>query len=521
MNSIGNIDSFMFVLPELIIAATMVIIFLLEALIAPQGKKRQIIFPLLAGLGLVAALVLLFATGGFAFISNRPIIFNGLITLDPFSVFSRGLVIIATTLVIFLGIDQPSLPDSRRIEYHGLLLLLTLGMCLLASANHLLMIFVALETVSLASYLLTGFDNRSGRSAEAGLKYVLYGGVASGVMLFGFTLLFGLFGELSLSTLGRAIVGSQALQNSAGQWAALIAFVFVLTGIGFKIAAAPFHMWCPDVYEGAPTPFTALLSVAPKAAGFAVLMRITFLIFPNTANAGRVLLNHAVPWVLVLGIVASITMTLGNLSAIWQNNLKRLLAYSSIAHAGYLLMGVVAGGSDGIGALIVYLAVYLAMNIGAFAVVAAVDRAYQKAQDAKSDNVQLHSSEDISAFCGLGRRAPLLALCMAIFLISLAGLPPTAGFIGKLYLFAALIKNGGFWYVALALVGIINSVISLYFYARVLKAMYLERNENEQPNITSKSTAAFLAFGLAAATLVFGIFWQPLADMASWSAKIF
>jgi NADH-quinone oxidoreductase subunit N len=391
-------------------------------------------------------------------------------------------------------------------------------MCLLASANHLLMVYVAIETVSLACYMLAGFDERGGRSAEAGLKYVLFGGVASGVMLFGFSLLFGLFGALSLPGLGERIAHASVLGGAAGQWAALLAVVFVLAGFGFKIAAVPFHQWCPDVYEGAPTPFVALLSVGPKAAGFAVLVRAGAMLFP-AVEAGTATLAPAVPWVLLLGILATLTMTIGNLSALWQSNLKRLLAYSSIAHAGYLLMGVVAGGSQGRGALVVYLTVYVMMNIGAFAVVSAVDRA--------------RGSEDISAYRGLGRRSPLLAVAMAVFLVSLAGLPPTAGFVGKLYLFAALIKHGGFWYVTLAVVGVVNSVVSLYFYARVLKAIYFESpagdvdgdadgaRAGEPKAVGMASSAAMLAVGLAGATLVLGIFWQPLAEMATWSGSLF
>jgi NADH-quinone oxidoreductase subunit N len=257
-------------------------------------------------------------------------------------------------------------------------------------------------------------------------------------------------------------------------------------------------MWCPDAYEGAPTPFTALLSVGPKAAGFAILIRFFWGIFPGV---------DSIPWVLVIGIISAITMTVGNFIAIVQNNLKRLLAYSSIAHAGYLLMGVTAGGQDGFEAVSLYLLIYLIMNMGAFAVVSAVDR--------------LHHSEDIRVYKGLGRRAPLLGLVMAIFLFSLTGLPPTAGFIGKLYLFAALVHQGGFWYMALAVVGIFNSVIALYYYARVLKTMYLEKTEEPVATVSVGNMATVMATLLAIPTVLFGIFWQPLAKMAQWSAQLF
>ena len=415
------------------------------------------------------------------------------------------------------------MPRARRIEYHGLLVLLAIGMCLLAGANHLLMVYVAMEAMSLLAYLITGFDERGQRSAEAGLKYVLYGGVASAVMLFGMSMLYGLFGDLSFDSLRQAISATPMVwapgsgTHSRGgrplapqSWIALVSLAFVLTGFGFKIAAVPFHMWCPDVYEGAPTPFAALLSVGPKAVGFAVLLRfgLSFLP-PGVTLDDAAVASRALPWMVLLGIMATLTMTLGNFAAIMQNNLKRLLAYSSIAHAGYLLMGAVAGGKAGYSAVVVYLAVYLMMNMGAFAVVAAVDKST--------------GSEDISAFRGLGKRAPVLALTMAVFLFSLTGLPPTAGFVGKLYLFAALLKVGGSFNVTLALIGVANSVVSLYFYARVLKAMYFEGHEaSAEPSMANAfGSAGLVAVTLAVPTLVLGLFWDPLAYFANWSATLY
>ncbi|MBI2889425.1 MAG: NADH-quinone oxidoreductase subunit N [Nitrospirae bacterium] len=497
-----TLESLPHVLPEVALAVTAAALFVLEALWQPRGRARRVGFPLLALGGLLAALLFLVASPS----SAEPRFFGGLLTQDPFSTFVRGVAIVATALAVGLALGSPSLPSNRRVEYHGLLVLLALGMCLLSSAGHLLMIYVAIEIVSLTSYLLAGFDDRGGRSAEAGLKYVLFGGVASGVMLFGFSLLFGLFGDLSLSGLGQALAHSTTLSTGAGRWATLLALVFVLAGLGFKIAAVPFHMWCPDVYEGAPTPFTALLSVGPKAAGFAVLLRFGTGLWPELATDAAAA-TSALPWLLLLGVMSTVTMTVGNLAAIWQDNLKRLLAYSSIAHAGYMLMGVVAGGREGPGAVAVYLAVYLIMNIGAFAVVSAVDRSAH--------------SEDIGVYHGLGRRAPLLALAMAVFLLSLTGLPPTAGFVGKLYLFASLIHHGGFWYVLLAVVGVLNSVVSLYFYARVLRAMFLESAAGEPAPVSLANSAAALAVVLAVPTLALGIFWQPLAAIANFSGSLF
>ena len=322
----STLESFPLLAPELALAATVVALFLLEALVQPQGTARRVVFPLLTVVGLGTALAFLALPLSPPLTADGVRAFGGLLTLDPLATFVRGLAIVATGLAVVLGLGSPSLPATRRVEYHGLLVLLALGMCLLASAGHLLMIYVALETVSLSSYMLAGFDERGGRSAEAGLKYVLFGGVASGVMLFGFSILFGLFGDLSLIGLGQALLHSPALGTNAGQWAMLLGLVFVLAGFGFKIAAVPFHMWCPDVYEGAPTPFVALLSVGPKAAGFAVLMRFGAGLWHNLGGSTETVAS-AIPWVLLLGVVSTLTMTVGNLSAIWQNNLKRLFEH--------------------------------------------------------------------------------------------------------------------------------------------------------------------------------------------------
>ncbi len=514
-----NLEGFRNIVPELILGGVAVVVFVLAALqrtstdikqspkgAAARGKKRwqDVLFTNISALGLIAAFVFLFYPSR----DGSTTLFFGLMVSDPLSTFFRALVIGATFLCVLLSVGSPSVARDRKGEYHGLLLVMAMGMCLLAGSNHLLMIYVAMETVSLCSYLLTGFDGRLDRSREAGLKYVLYGGVASGVMLFGMSLLYGLFGGLSVQELHQAIAASSALDTPVGQWAALLAVLFILCGLGYKIAAVPFHMWCPDVYEGAPTPFTALLSVGPKAAGFAVLIRFFYGIFLAPGDMENLIpAADSIPWVLVIGIISAVTMTVGNFIAIVQNNLKRLLAYSSIAHAGYVLMGVTAGGQEGFQAVSLYLLIYLIMNMGAFAVVSAVDR--------------LHNSEDIRVYQGLGRRAPLLGLLMAIFLFSLTGLPPTAGFIGKLYLFAALIHQGGFWYVALAVVGIFNSVVALYYYARVLNVMYLKKAEEPVVTVSVGNMATVLATLLAIPTIVFGIFWQPLAKAAQWSANLF
>ncbi|MBW1807356.1 MAG: NADH-quinone oxidoreductase subunit N [Deltaproteobacteria bacterium] len=510
----SNLISFGHIVPELLLGGIAVVLFLFSAFARGKAFWQSVLFPTLAGSGLLIALglVLYFGLGdggsGTDCTYGGCKLFFGLLATDPMAMFFRILVIAATFICVIISIGSPALPEDRKGEYHGLLMVMAMGMCFLAASNNLMMIYVAMETVSLCSYLLTGWDSRSQRSREAGMKYVLYGGVASGVMLFGMSLFYGLFGDLSLQGLHLALSGNGVLDSVGGQWAALISIVFILGGLGYKVAAVPFHMWCPDAYQGAPTPFTALLSVGPKAAGMALLLRFFYGMFLVPGSMDNVIgASSQIPWVLIIGIISAITMTIGNLTAIVQNNLKRLLAYSSIAHAGYVLMAVAAGGRDGFEAVTIYMAIYLIMNMGAFAVVAAVSRST--------------GSDDLRVFRGLSNRAPLLALAMAVFMISLTGLPPTAGFIGKLYLFAALIHRGDFWFIALAVVGIANSAVSLYYYARVLKTMYFEKAEEGMPPVKLGNAPTAVAIALAIPTLLLGIFWQPLAIVARWSATMF
>jgi NADH-quinone oxidoreductase subunit N len=361
------------------------------------------------------------------------------------------------------------------------------------------MIFLALEFVSITSYILTGFKRGDRRSAEAALKYVIYGATASGVMLFGFSYLYGLTGSLDITEIGAELARRLASTAQIPEKLTLcLAAIMAFAGFAYKIAAVPFHMWCPDVYEGAPTPVTALLSVGPKAAGFAALVRFCMAVF---GQAGE-------PWPALLGVVAAGTMTFGNLVAIHQDNLKRLLAYSSIAHAGYMLMAVMAFTSDAVAAVMFYLAVYILMNLGAFLVVMAV-RDGTKAR------------EDIGAYQGLAQRNPLLAVTLTVFLLSLVGLPPLGGFIGKFYLFAALLKTARLGCYVLAVIGVVNSAVSLYYYARVIKAMFLVPAD---PAVTEPlrpdRAYSVLALVLAVLVLGLGVYWTPLRALVDASVLV-
>ena len=378
---------------------------------------------------------------------------------------------------------------------------------LMAGANNLLMMYLALELSSISSYLLSGYTREAADSSEASLKYVIYGALSSGLMLYGISILYGLTGSLDLATINH-IVPVVISAGGPPLYGLLIAGILTLAGFGYKISAVPFHFWAPDVYEGAPITITAFLAVASKAGGFAMLIRFLKVTFFDAtgvmAAAGTWEAVRGLRWVDLVAILSVLSMTVGNLTAIWQNNLKRLLAYSSIAHAGYMLMGVAVLNDEGIAAVMLYFVIYLFMNLGAFyAVMLIADKT---------------GSEDIDDYKGLGSRAPFLAVALAIFLISLSGLPPTAGFIGKLYLFAALINKGWIW---LAIVGALNSVIALYYYVRVIRNMFLRTDEQQSAPLSLSGMQMTMVLALLVPTLLFGLYFGPLVQLAQASVRIF
>lgn len=465
MQPLSNIESLLYFTPELLLVVSAIVVILVD-LGVKNRESSTVVYLSLAGIGCVFAAVLL--THGQ--LGNRASIslFLGMIRLDAFSTFFKVLLLLATAATILFSIRSEELDAQLKGEYYALLLAITLGMFLMASSTNLLMIFIALETVSLTSYILAGFLTHSPRSSEAAFKYITYGAVASGTMLFGLSFLFGMAGTGDLGQISTRLTELLAA-GEVYPLAVLIAIIFVLAGVGYKIASVPFHMWSPDVYEGAPIPITAFLSVASKSAGFALFIRF----FYSGFSSSEVL--QSVDWTLMLAIVSALTMTVGNLAALPQQNVKRLLAYSSIAHGGYLLMGGVLLTSEGIGAILFYLVVYLFMNLGAFYVVVLI--------------ANEEGSEMIEGYRGLASRAPLVAGAMAIFLFSLTGIPPFAGFFGKWLLFAAVLEQGYYW---LAFVGLLNSVVSLYYYARIVKAMYLEAADDKTASTnTAFSTGTF------------------------------
>lgn len=426
--------NYFLILPEIILCS-LAILTLIADLFLPKEKKSELVYLILPGLLLVLAATI----GTF---NIKETVLSGSFTIDPFSFFFKLLAIAIAFLVILSSMDYLKELSSNQGEFYALLLFSTLGIILVASSSDLIIIYLALEFTSITCYILAGMERASPKSSESAIKYFLLGAVCSAVMLYGMSLIYGLTGSTNIYEIAKSLT----LYSFSPAPLLLLSTILILTGFGFKMALVPYHQWCPDTYEGAPTPVTAFLSVGPKAAGFAVLLRVFLVVFPF------------VDWQVILVIISVLSMTLGNLVAIVQKDIKRMLAYSSIAQAGYILIGLVSArpGNLGIQGVLVYLLVYIFMNLGAFTVVIIFSL------QTKSDLI-----ED---YAGLSQRAPFLALSLSLFLLSLAGIPPLAGFLGKFFVFAAAISADLLW---LAIVGVINSVISVYYYCNVIRQMYL------------------------------------------------
>jgi NADH-quinone oxidoreductase subunit N len=450
---------------------------------------------------LLATLRLPGATGDAGLLGGVPQtwLFGRMIVLDAFAVFFKLLLGLSLLAAVWMSLRSPEVRGQpNEGEYFALVLACGLGMFLMASAANLLMAYLALEFVSLTAYVLTGHLRHDRRSGEAAMKYLIYGGVSSGAMIYGMSWLFGLTGAMDYPTIAARI----AELAPASRGALFVALVLILVGFGYKISLVPFHMWAPDVYQGAPLPVTTFLAIGSKAAGFAILLR--FFAFGVTA-AGPSPAVLGMPLVTLLAVASVATMTLGNFAALSQTNMKRLLAYSSIAHAGYALLGLVAFRQDGIEAVLLYLATYYLMNLGAFVIVMLVTSETGR--------------EDIEAYRGLAWRGGALpAVMLAIFLFSLAGLPPLAGFLGKFYVFAAGIQGGLYVPVVLA---VLNSVVSLYYYARVVKMMFLEQPAPDDPPVRLGLTDLGVAGALSLATTFLVVQFGWLLRMVADAGRIF
>ena len=399
--------------------------------------------------------------------------FNDMFKVDNFSLFFNIIFLVSTILVALISMSYLSRDDRKQGPYYLLILLATLGMMLMAAGNELIIVFLGLELMSLSLYVLAGYFRDNPASSEAGMKYLLLGAFASAFFLYGIALIYGGAGTTNVPAIAEAI-------TAPNKSPLLLAGMFLLiVGFGFKVAIVPFHQWAPDVYEGAPTTIAAFISAGPKAAGFAAFLRIFMEALPSLQ----------VEWSSVVIVLAMLTMTVGNVIAIAQTSIKRMLAYSSIAHAGYVLIGLAAANNDGISSAMLYLLVYCVMNIGAFGAVIL----------AKTDDGE---SLMISDYAGLGLRKPLLAMFMTIMLLSLAGFPPTAGFVGKFYVFKSAVQAGHIW---LVIVGAINTAISAFYYLRVVVTMYM-REPEEELNFTAYPSTLVVGLVLAAiGVLLIGI----------------
>jgi len=470
---------FYYLLPEIVLTAGALLLLVADVM-TPRTRQGWLTW-LTVGILLATTVSLL------PFADTNVTISRGLLAVDRFAFFFKFIFLLSAVLTVLMSARYLDVEGMRAGEYYFLILCAALGMMFMAGGIDLITIFIGLETMAVSFYILTGYLKPSRRSNEAAVKYFLLGAFSLGILLYGMSLLYGLSGTTNLRTLATVLAGQERSPLL------ILAIILVVAGVGFKIAAVPFHMWAPDVYEGAPTPVTAFLSVGSKAASFAMILRIFLEGLPGLIDEWRPLFY----------MLAVVTMIVGNLAAITQSNLKRLLAYSSIAHAGYVLIGVVAGTTRGVTAAMIYLLIYTFMQMGAFAVVIALRR-----RDAIGDEMK-----DLS---GLYFRHPGYALAMLIFMLSLGGIPPTAGFMGKFWVFGAAIEAGYVW---LAVIGVIASAISLYYYIRVIVFMYIREEAIGSPLVTNPAMAVALAVTVAG-TVVFGLYPRPIFEFGEASARM-
>jgi NADH-quinone oxidoreductase subunit N len=480
--------------PEIILTAAILCVVLAD-LTLPNIRKKATFF--LAALGLILA-----------FVASIPLFaeppgsaFFGVLAIDPMAAFFKCFLILTSFLILLASPSSREFSNHHLGEFYALLLAVTLGMLLLASSMDTLMLYLSLEMVSIGSYIMVGYLKNDRSSNEASLKYLLFGAIATGSMLYGFTIVYGLTGTTKITLIRNMLSASSAAGENT--LILFVATVLILAGFGFKTAVVPFHFWCPDVYSGAPTPVTAFLSVAPKAAGFATLIRFFFTGFSNSSGADVWTPFSYMNWQHLALIISIITMTLGNIAALRQDNMKRMLAYSSIAHAGYILMGVVVLTGQGLQSVLVYLITYLFMNLGAFLIVIEI--------------FNRTGSFDMKDYRGLYRRAPFLTIAMTIFMLSLMGIPPFAGFFGKLYVFGAAVNRNLAWF---AVVGALNSVVAVYYYARVIKTMIIEPNEDTGRLCTPWSSHLMIWITLLP-TVGMMLFWGVIQQLAAASTRLF
>lgn len=480
---------FYYLLPELILTAGACLVLVLDVLLA--SRRRALAWVTIAVLAAAGASLL-------AIDGVNTTVARGLVAIDGFAFFFKVLFLFAAVLTVAMSSRYLAVEGVRPGEYYFLILCATLGMMFMAGGIDLITLFIGLETMAVSFYVLTGYIRPNRRSNEAAVKYFVLGTFSMAILIYGMSLLYGLTGTTHLRDIATALVAGD------GGLLLPLAVLLLIAGMGFKIAAVPFHMWAPDVYEGAPTPVTAFLSVGSKAASFAMLLRIFVEGLPAFRVDG-VGTAWGVPfgWTALFYVLAVMTMTVGNIAALTQGNIKRMLAYSSIAHAGYVLIGIVAGTTRGVTAALVYLMIYAFMQLGAFAVVVIMRRA----------NIAGDELKDLTA---LSSTHPGAAVAMLIFMLSLGGIPPTAGFMGKLWIFGAAIDAGYVW---LAVIGVANSALSLYYYVRVVVFMWSPDPGGETTPLAISPALAAVLIAAVAGTIALGIYPRLLFDFAEVSAS--
>lgn len=471
------------ILPEIFLSV-LAMVLLLITVFSPGGSKSFLGYVSFIGIAAVAVLV---GAGWGGHIES----FNGAVVLDNFATFFKLIFLLSAGLAILISDQYMEREGCNHGELYPIILFTTVGMMLMASGTDLMTIFLGLELMSVSLYVLSGFNRNNVKSNEAGLKYFLLGSFSTGFLLYGMALIYGATGTTRIAKIA-GIVGQMALPSA--NIMLLAGLLLMFTGFAFKVAAAPFHMWTPDVYEGAPTPMTAFMSTGPKAAAFAASLRLFLVAFPTLQ----------VEWSQLLWVLAVLTMTVGNITALRQDNIKRMLAYSSIAHAGYCLVGFAAGNGTGTAGILFYMLSYAFMNIGAFAIIILVAKKGEP-------------NGTVMDLAGFGFKHPVLALAMTVFMFSLAGVPPTAGFIGKFYLFSGAIQKGYIW---LAILGVLNSAASVYYYLRVIVYMYM-KEPTEEFEWTKVTAPVALALVLTVAgTLILGIVPSFVLEYAQLAIKL-
>jgi NADH-quinone oxidoreductase subunit N len=471
-------SDFYYILPEIVLTAGALLVLIVDVAL-PRSGRGALSWVTLA---VLAATFVSLAP----FTGTRVEVAQGLIAVDRFALFFKVVFLLSAAITVLMSTRYLEVEGASPGEYYFLVLCATLGMMIMAGGIDLITIFVGLETMAISFYILAGFIKPNRRSNEAAVKYFLLGAFSLGILLYGMSIMYGLSGTTGLRAMAPVLAGQERDPRL------VLAVIFVVAGVGFKIAAVPFHMWAPDVYEGAPTPITGFLSVGSKAASFAMLVRIFM----------EGLASSSADWRVLFWVLAVATMTVGNVAALTQTNIKRMLAYSSIAHAGYMLLGVVAGSTRGVAAMLIYLFVYVFMQLGAFAVVVLLRR-----RDVVGD--------ELKDFSGLAFRQPFAAFAMLLFMLSLGGIPPTAGFMGKFWLFSAAIDAGYVW---LAVIGVLNSAVSLYYYIRLVVFMYLKKETIGSEPVPSPALRFTLAAAVVA-TLVLGVYPRVLFELAEASAQ--